>query len=172
MSGLPYPATPPELTALEAALGDLVLRPAGVDRDAVLFRAGQAAAPRRWLWPCATVAASAAAVVLGVLLALRPAPEVRERIVYVPAPAPTAPEHTQGADHRALTQPGSPQQGADAPRSPDADTSAPVYSSPQRRLEEHLLRWGLDGLGDPGPDPEPPARSGELLSHFYSSMGD
>ncbi len=167
MSGLNDPATPPELTALEAALGDLVLRPAGVDRDAVLFRAGQVAAPRRWFWPCATLAASAAAVVLGVLLALRPAPEVRERIVYVPAPAHRAPERTQGAD--ALR---SPEQGADAPRSPDADPSAPVYSSPQRRLEEHLFRWGLDGLGDPGPDPEPPARPGELLSHFYSSMGD
>ncbi len=167
MSGLPDPATPPELTALEAALSDLGLRPASVDRDAVLFRAGQVAAPRRWFWPCATVAASAAAVVLGVLLAMRPGPEVRERVVYVKVPAPEKGERTQGAD-----APRSPEQGGGTARSSDVDVPAPVYSFPQRRLEEHLFRWGLDGLGDPGPDPEPPGRPGELLSHYLSSMGD
>jgi hypothetical protein len=165
MSGIPDPATPPELTALEGALGGLVPRPPAVDRDAILFRAGQAAAPRRWIWPCATAVASAA-VVLGVLLAIRPA--VAERVVvYVPVQGGKMPEQTQGAD-----APRSPGQQADADASPDAQTPAPVDYSAYRRLQEHLLRWGLDGLSDPGPDPNPPARPGDFLSHFFSSTGD
>jgi hypothetical protein len=157
MSGISDPATPPELTALEDALRDLLPRAASVDRDAVLFRAGQVAGPRRWFWPCATAATSAAAVVLGVLLALRPAPAVIERVVYVEKPGPDTRERTQGAD---------------AHRSPEEYTPAPVYYSPQRRLAEHLLRWGLDGLGNPGPDPNPPALPGGNLSHSFSSMGE
>jgi hypothetical protein len=161
MSGIPDPATPPELTALEGALIGLVPRPTAVDRDAILFRAGQAAAPRRWFWPCATAVASAAAVVLGVLLGLRPA-VVERVVVYVPVPADKTAEQTQGVD-----TPRSPDTG-----SPEAETPAPAYYSPYRRLEEHLLRWGLDGLGDPGPDPNPPGRPGEFLSHSFSSTGD
>jgi hypothetical protein len=164
MSGLPDPATPPELTALEDALRDLLPRRASVDRDAVLFRAGQASCPRRWVWPCATAVATAATVFLVMLLVIRPGPQVIERIVHVPVPAVSKPERTQGAD-----APRSPSVEAG---SPDAETTVPVYTSPKRRLEEHLLRWGLDGLGDPGPDPEPPARRGEPLSHSLSSLGE
>jgi hypothetical protein len=164
MSGIPDPATPPELTALENALSDLLPRPATVDRDAVLFRAGQAAVPRRWFWPCATAAASAAAVVLGVLLAIRPAPAVIERTIYVQVPAPERAERGPGT-----VVPGSPTQ---EPGSPHAETPAPVDYSPKRRLEEHLFRWGFDGLRDPGPDPNPVGRPGEFLSHSFSSMGD
>jgi hypothetical protein len=83
---------------IEAALGALVPRSDRLDRDRLMFLAGQAAVeaqaervsrataaggPRRWLWPAAFSTASAAAVVLAALLVLRP-----ERIVveYVPQP--------------------------------------------------------------------------------------
>src|SRR5206468_691136 len=83
----------PDLSALAGALRALTPRPATLDRDAVLFRAGQAAAPRRWLWPAATAASAALALTLGLMLVLRPAPRPIERVVYVPVerPAPPAP---------------------------------------------------------------------------------
>ncbi len=61
----------PELAAVEAALASLTLRPAAVERDRLMFLAGQAAAlkaTRRrgaWLWPCATAAALLLALGLG-----------------------------------------------------------------------------------------------------------
>ena len=88
----------PELTFLEHALGGLAPRPARLDRDAILFRAGQAAAPRRWLWPCATAVSTTVALVLAVLLAQRPQPTTIERIVPVPAPEPTAVEKPQAPE--------------------------------------------------------------------------
>jgi hypothetical protein len=138
-----------ELTALESALRDLA--PAGValDRDALMFRAGQAAAPHRWFWPAATAVSSSAAVVLAVLLACRPTVHV-ERIV----PGPT--------DQR-------------APSSPDPEETsvpsqarAPKPLPPNRRLEERLLRWGLDGLGEAPPLPP----SNPFMPPFSLTSGD
>jgi hypothetical protein len=167
MSGNPDPATSPELTALAEALRDLLPRASSVDRDAVFFRAGQAAAPRRWWWPVATAMSSAAAVTLGVLLALRPVPAEIERVVYVQVPSAQRPEQAQGAG-----APRSPSESMETAGYPDAEAPTPVYHSPQRRLEEHLLRWGFDGLSVPAPDPNPPARAGDFLSHSFSSTGD
>jgi hypothetical protein len=143
----------PELTFLERALGGLAPRPARLDRDALLFRAGQSAAPRRWLWPCSTAVATTVAVVLGVLLAVRPQPTVIERIVPVPALEPTTVEKPSAAEP--------------APETPEV----PDSWTPRRRLQEHLLRHGLDGLGEFSPEPEPPPRSNIPLTHPLSSMG-
>ena len=50
-----------------------------------MFRAGQISAARRLrAWPLATAALAILAVSLGAVLALRPAPQPTERIVYVP----------------------------------------------------------------------------------------
>jgi hypothetical protein len=176
MSGLPDPAIPPELTTLEGALRDLLPRTASVNRDGLLFRAGQAAAPWRWVWPCATAAASAAAVVLGVLLVLRTAPV--ERIVYVRVQGPSAQQGPRGVDpprspNQGVDMPRSPNEEVDSPRSPNRGVDGPLSPySPQRRLEEHLLRWGFDGLGVPVPDANPAERRFEFLSHSFSSMGE
>src|SRR5258708_838932 len=150
MSGHPGdPAHRPELTELEDALRGLAPRPAELDRDAIVFRAGQRAARRSWWWPVALAGSTTTAVVLGVLLALRPAPQVIERIVYVPveqtAPAPSP-----------IPEP-----------PPTEDLASPFLHTPRGRLQEHLLRHGLDGLGEP---PPPPSR--DMFPPFTLSSGE
>src|SRR5215831_14138364 len=84
----------PKLTALEISLAALVPVPGRIDRDQLLFRAGQASVRSRpWLWPAATALSAVVAVVLGTVLALRPAPATVERVVYLPLhqPAPRLP---------------------------------------------------------------------------------
>ena len=93
-----------ELSAVEAALGSLRPTPTGVDRDRLMYLAGQAAASRSRggrrpladrLWACATAASLLMAVGFASLW-LTAEPEVR--IVYVeqgdetpkPVPQPTA----------------------------------------------------------------------------------
>jgi hypothetical protein len=137
------PADRPELTAVADALRHLAPAPAGLDRDTLLFRAGQCAAPRRWFWPAAATISTAACAVLAVLLASRPAPAVVERIVYVERPVPPVVVPKD--------QPPAPQSDE---TSVPPEARAPAGLTPRRRLEEHLLRWGLDGLGEPPPPPD------------------
>jgi hypothetical protein len=128
----------PALNALAGALRGLAPRPAGLDRDRLMFRAGRASAPRGWAWPLAATASTAAAVALGVLLWARPEPRTVERVVYVPAersqPAPGEPSLSPGAD-------------GTTPRGP-----GPGDWSRYLQLQERLMRWGLEGLPVP-PDP-------------------
>lgn len=80
----------PELNDLEMALTGLKPTAPGLDRDQLMFRAGQHSARRRaWPWPVATVALALVAGGLGGLLVARP---TIEQIVYVPSetPLPTA----------------------------------------------------------------------------------
>lgn len=62
----------PELAAVEAALASLAPRASGLDRNRLMYLAGQAAGlktarrrPAAWLWPCATAASLLLAAVLG-----------------------------------------------------------------------------------------------------------
>lgn len=82
-----------DLTDLERALAALSPAPPTFNRDALLFRAGQAAVPPRRLWPFVSLATSGVALCLAVLLSIRPGPEVVVRYVKVPAAdvAPAAP---------------------------------------------------------------------------------
>jgi hypothetical protein len=143
--------------ALEGALRELAPRQPALDRDAILFRAGQRAARRSWLWPLATALAASVAAVLGVRLLMQPAPQVVERIVHVPVlvPAPAVPTREPAAE------PGT--------ASPEPDAPAPAWQTPQHRLQERLLRGGLDALGRPDPDPEPPRFPGPLAFPLSSS---
>jgi hypothetical protein len=129
----------PDLKATEAALAALAPAPAAVNRDALMFRAGRAAAARgRRLWPLATAVSSAAAAVLSVLLVTRPAPPAVEKIVYQPAPPP------------AVAEPAPP-----APAPGGDDSADPWPKTPYARLQDRVLRFGLDGLGEPPPPPPP-----------------
>ena len=66
----------PELASLEAALAALRPAPDQIERDQLLFRAGQAASRRHWLWPAATaMLALVVAVESGMLLWRPTAPE-------------------------------------------------------------------------------------------------
>lgn len=101
-----------DLAPLEAALSSLLPRAARIDRDRLMFLAGQTARQtasggheppgdpveqfdnvqslRSRAWPAAFAAMTALAASLFVLLVNRPEPQVIERIVRVPIEAPLA----------------------------------------------------------------------------------
>jgi hypothetical protein len=149
----------PELNAIAASLGSLEPARSRIDRDLVMFRAGQASVRpsrlRRRAWN--VIAASLALVALGegVLLAHRPPPQIVERVVVVrepvTVPAPVVPSSEQNV----------------------AETSLPIERSlslgqtPYERLAAQVLRYGLDGL----PASPPVAASASASGPWPASSG-
>jgi hypothetical protein len=136
---MPLEEHDPTLAGLEAALAALAPMPGRIDRDALLFRAGQASVQcRGWIWPSAAAALGLVAVTLGALLIYTPAPAPVERIVRVPDPGPAPPPSIPEAD---LTPPGD-----YAPGSPHH--AVVVRESPMTylQLEKQIIRWGVDGM--------------------------
>ncbi len=151
---------PPADDSAEADLNDFAarlqaLRPLPTEhRDRILFRAGQATAAagrarrsRVAVWPA--IAAGLALVVLGegALLARRPPPEVVERIVYLPRPAPVG----------VAVVPSS-LVAAPPPRVRDL--------TPRARWADQMARFGGDGVAVPvltAPRPALPTLSGRDL---------
>ncbi len=102
----------PDLEAMEAAFSSLRPAPSGVDRDRLMYLAGQAATgsgsadvrpPRAgWWWPCSTAASLLVAVTFAGLWLSRGEPEVRvvfrERPVAVPQPTEQLDEATDVVD--------------------------------------------------------------------------
>lgn len=83
--------------ALESALAMLQPAPSRIDRDKIMYAAGQSAAtttqpaPRRWLWPTMTVLSLCIAVTaLGMYASAKNRPPTT-RVVYVNRPAPATP---------------------------------------------------------------------------------
>ena len=143
----------PEVTAIESALRALVPSRSELDRDRLMFRAGQVSARSRlltrWAWPSIAATLAIVAAGEGVLLATRPEPRVVERLVIVREPAP--PPAAQPEPVVILREnPPNP--------SPDSESSWPMASD-ALRLRRQVLRFGLDGL------PEPP----HLLSQSVES---
>jgi hypothetical protein len=129
-----YPRDP-TLAGLEAALAGLTPAPPAIDRDRLLFRAGQESAPRRGrLWPWATGVLAAVAAGLGALLVLRPEPRPVERIVYI-----TVKEEAPPVRH--AVAPAAPQ----TPEETSADAAERARFS-AFRLQREALRWGIDAL--------------------------
>jgi hypothetical protein len=132
------------LAELAAALAGLAPRPPDIDRDRLLFRAGQESAARRGrLWPWATGLLAAVAAGLGAVLILRPDPQPVERVVYVPVKE-EAPRVQPVAMHPV------------APAMPaDSDESAADAAERARfgafQLQRQVLRWGLDGMPSAAP---------------------
>jgi hypothetical protein len=142
-----------ELNAVADALAHLKPRPAALDRDTLMFRAGQASAPRRWKWPLATAASTLVAIGLGVALLLRPQPPAVERIKYVEVKVPV------------------PQTPEPKPMPPTPDTNSLVSQEPEalpltnyQRLQYHLRRWGFDGLPPAPHEPSPKETPDSLLN--------
>ena len=81
----------PELMALAKTLASLA--PAGgVNRDVLLFRAGQASVHRRWAWPIYAGVSTLAVLGLAAILLLRPPQIIHDErvvVVYVPEPSPS-----------------------------------------------------------------------------------
>jgi hypothetical protein len=132
-----------EVNAIEAALAALTPLPGRIDRDQLMFRAGQAAAPRRhWFWPSATAALAVVSASLVAAWCLWPAPQTVEQMVSrrVVQPPPAPPRATLPAEL----------QPTEAVVSTPAD-----YASPRGplTLQDQVLRWGLDGLPDLPPVP-------------------
>ncbi len=133
----------PRLNEVATALAALAPRPPALDRDRLLFHAGRASAPRPWFWRLTTAGSTALAAVLAALLLFRPAPAPVERIVYIRVePAPPK------AD--------APPAAAPAESEPPAVPLYPWPATPYARMEDKVLRWGLDGLAEPPAPPDAP----------------
>ncbi len=150
----------PELTAIEAALGSLVPARSQIDRDLVMFRAGQASVRpsrsghRAWT----AFAASLAIVALGegVMLAHRPPPQIVKEVVVIREPAPIP------------IKPPSEQNVAKLPVSLPIERSLSLGQTAYERLTAQVLRYGLDGLPSSSSMASPasrpwPASSGQML---------
>jgi hypothetical protein len=125
----------PEIARLEAALAGLAPVPARIDRDRLLFQAGRRSARRGRLWPCAAALFALVAGGLGVALAVRPGPQITERIVYVPLPPPAPPVEV-------VTAPPAPVR--EAAEDPVSSSERARFGS--RSLQQRVLRWGVEGL--------------------------
>ncbi len=132
----------PEMTAIESALRALVPSRSGLDRDRLMFRAGQVSARSRlltrWAWPSIAATLAIVAAGEGVLLASRPEPRVVERLVIVREPA--TPQAAQPEPLVILRQ-----------NPPIPTSSEPSWpgESDSLRLRRQVLRFGLDGLPEP-----------------------
>jgi hypothetical protein len=158
---MPEPHPSPELAALEEQLRGLVPQAGALDRDRILFRAGRASAPTGWVWRAVAGVSTLTAAALAAVLALQPPPQaVFERVVRAPAERPASPAPPASV----------PGEEAAIPVRADAAEEVP----PHRRLQEHLLRWGLEGFGPPPPAPEhPPPRGDERIFPFsHPSSGE
>lgn len=164
-----------QLNAFEAALAALRPRGDGLDREQLMFLAGQVSAQPgethsggtrldRWGWPAAFVAMTTVAASLLVTLAVRP-PRVVERIVAVPAAASPAaidrqeqydrdsPREDRGMaveSRRAAEQPGDWMTffWASFEDYPSASL-APTDASQYKRLRDLAVSRGLDAWPTP-----------------------
>jgi hypothetical protein len=141
-----------ERDRLEAALAGL--QPAAaLDRDRLMFAAGQAAAmPRgRWFWPASSAALLLVSLGLGTALAMRPAPTETVRIVYrdVEKPAPTVP----------APEPPPPSMQSQPDRV-IADGTPPRHGADYLQMRRQVLRFGVESL----PDAPPLSSSDKMLS--------
>ena len=131
------PADDADLNAFADRLG--ALRPTAIlDRDQILFRAGQASVrvqtkPRSRFWPALAAGLAVVVVGEGLLIAHRPEPVVVERIVYLSPPtiAPTL------------------QVAAETPRPLLPQPDHPIYPQSSMLRADHLARSRWDELPIP-----------------------
>ena len=129
----------PELNAVAAELMAITPARSRLDRDRVMFLAGQASRPAsggRRFWHAAAACLGLIASAEAALLAHRPAPRVVEKIVVVREPAAPIPEV------------------GEVDRVPDpfpvlAEIDISLGRSARERMAAQVLRYGLDGLPAP-----------------------
>lgn len=134
-------AVDPELNAIENALGSLTPSRSRLDRDRLMFRAGQASArpapvgKRLWI----AVAAGTGLIALGeaAMLAHRPAPQIIEKVIVVRDREPVVDDTP--------TEP----IVAQAPAFRGFGDSPSFGPTAYERLSSQVFRYGLDGLPTP-----------------------
>jgi hypothetical protein len=122
------------LSDLEKLLAALPPRPTTLDRDNLLFRAGQASMRRSWVWPLAAVGMSVATGCLAMILVLHPLPEPVIQIVRVQVPVPT-PDVTHGEPR---------ERGPQA--APGYLPEGPPPALSYWRMQRQALRFGVEAL--------------------------
>jgi hypothetical protein len=154
----------PDLNHLGRQLRGLTPRPCPIDRDAVMFRAGQASVPRNWLWPVATALSTCLAITFGAALLVQPAFEHRVEV----APGWQPKLHSYGVPADDVPVSGG---GGDLPGDAAAATEEEFWPAPQTgyfHAENKVLRWGLDGIASPPAAPAPrPAEKPEMLLRSF-----
>ena len=133
----------PELTEIEAALGALAPSRSRLDRDRLMFRAGQAARRPptvRWAWP--SIAAALAIVALGEAVALRQRPGPRDFEGLPVAQQPVAPNPKEPAPAPVVILVQTPMEPGPA--------VAPMLMG-YEQLRSQILRLGIDSLPEPTP---------------------
>ena len=139
-----------DLAALEAALARLAPPPDPLNRDQLLFRAGQESVRgQRRAWACATAASLLLSAALGAALLLRPGPQPAERVVFVRVETPPA------APPPAPRQPPVP----DIPPPEPEDVERPPGDASYLELRRGVLAGGVEALPRPAPWPGPVRRS-------------
>ncbi|HEV3117337.1 MAG TPA: hypothetical protein VGY58_09805 [Gemmataceae bacterium] len=149
----------PKLLALESALASLSPAPGRLDRDRLLFRAGQAAAGQRWLWPSATAALAVLSAALGIFVTVRPEPRPAIQIVYVPV-----------KEEGAANSEGAPLANAYSTAAGETVALRPEPPS-YFQLEQLVQRWGVEALpdsaqADAGDSAPPVSRTTDLRSNM------
>jgi hypothetical protein len=122
-----------QLKAFEDVLASLAPRPGQIDRDRLMYCAGQrSASHRRWIWPVATFTLGVGTAVLGLASLARPVAQPIERIVYVNAPGPDAAKSDASSEMlHAISK----------------DNRPPIAERDDYlRLRQQALRWGIENL--------------------------
>jgi hypothetical protein len=162
--------SPDELSNLARALGRLRPAPPSLERDVIMYRAGLRAARRGPGWQIAAGAAAGLALLFAGLWLSDRKQSLPAQIVYMPAPheeePPPLPHEEKPIEHE--PPPGPPQPPPPIEAQPVARLPEPEPPTDRRKVEEHLLRWGLDGLSPPPPKATPArtVKVEELLRSF------
>jgi hypothetical protein len=145
----------PELKAIESALGELVPVSSRLDRDKLMFQAGamssRGARRRGWVWPAITAALGFVICGESFLVASRPAPQVIERVVFVPAQSSVAIESSAGESQTVGGN--TPRHGSEGQAGAGAGESRVVagwpVASDYQRFQAMVMRFGLDAVQEP-----------------------
>ena len=165
-----------DLNAVAAALSSLVPSTGRLDRDRLMFLAGEAAGlshlrARRWPWPAAFSTMSAVAATLLAMLLIRPEAQVIEHIVRVPAEPEVVADTAANtavvrADAPERVDQGQPERAANDRHPTDND---------YLRLRDRVLSLGLDswtsGRSTSGAAPaDTPSNHRQLLESVLKSL--
>jgi hypothetical protein len=131
----------PELAALAKALAALAPAADRLNRDQLLFRAGQVSAGQRgWLWPSVAAFVALAAAAIGMSDVLRPAPQRVQCVIYQRVEPPASP-----AEHWANKQAAPQYTAAPASEEPEPHVAPQSYL----RLQRLVFALGVDALPNP-----------------------